>query len=265
MAQNNVLIVQEGTVASVPEASFDGGMITFTFQKEAQVIYEVGLMNIEEGNASISVTYNGNQVRDIAVTGSGRNSVQKVPINLERVSSLKVTLTGPGAVTSIYGCYEPGPESPTQAPSFEGSPLPTSPPAPSTGAPPTGGAPTVGPPTAGPAPTPGGGTPPGPTGPPVEGCVEATVTFDTAGNGNELPGGLYVVDEWEDAYGFTLSAMDGSSNVFPRLFDTSDFGQGTSTNFALGSPNNRCSPPGPGRGLFGQVRYETLWQCMFQG
>jgi len=255
-ALDNVLIVQETTVETVPEASFEGGMITFEFSpdNEAQLIYEVGLINIEEGGATISVVYDGGQTKDISVTGLGRNAVQTVPVNLENVSTLKITLTGPGAVTSIYGCFKPGTRppttdsrAPTPAPSLEeGTPLPTEEPA----TPPSQGPPSPTP--QGPAPTPQG---PAPT--PIDGCVETSVTFDTLADGTELPGGLYVYDEWLESYGITLSAMGGSGDR-PRLFNTSDFGDGTSTNYALGSPNNRCNPPGLGRGLFGQVSCERM-------
>jgi hypothetical protein len=228
--QGNVLIVQEKTVETVPEASFDGGMILFSFQEEAQVIYEVVLLNIET-SATINVVYDGGKRKDIDVTGLGRNSVQTVPINLERVSSVLVIQTGPGAVASIRGCFGPGTKPPsvpsTPAPSFEDTAPPT--------AEPVTDAPVVSPPTIGTQPTPVV-TPPTPvtqptpvvtpptqqrpTPPPVDGCVEDTVTFDTYSDGTTIPGGTYVDDEWLATHGFSLGAMGGTGD-FPRILDTS--------------------------------------------
>jgi hypothetical protein len=61
-----------------------------------------------------------------------------------------------------------------------------------------------------------------------------------------LAGGVYVEDEWE-TYGLTLSANGGFGSL-PRLFNTSSVGNDPD----LGSPNEKCTPSGPGKGEGGQ-------------
>lgn len=247
----NVLIVQEKSVETVPEASIEGGMILFSFPEEAERIDFLTLFNVEGSASSVTVVYDGTQRKEFAVTGLGRNAVQKVGINLEKVTSILVVFSGPSAVMNMSGCYAPGtlppsvPTTPapsiedTPAPSIEEIPLPTSKPDPPT----TVGTPTQEPPSGTP-PTPGGGTPtkppigtapptpPGsqptpltPTRPPVDGCFEATVTFDTDSDGTVIPDGTYVNDEWLDTYGFKLGSMGGTGD-FPRILDSSQPGTG---------------------------------------
>ena len=150
--QGNVLIIQEDTV-EYPEASFDGGMIRFDFQREAKAVYSLELMNINGNATYVTVTHSGETVVRISVVGLGRNSIQTVSINLENVSSITVTFTEPGAVTQLNGCFEPS----TRPPSVIAPTLPGTTP---TGAPPTQPVPTplIGTPTQ-PAPTPDSTTP----------------------------------------------------------------------------------------------------------
>ena len=150
--QGNVLIIQEDTV-EYPEASFDGGMIRFDFQKEAKAVYSLELMNINGNATYVTVTHSGETVVRISVVGLGRNSIQTVSINLENVSSITVTFTEPGAVTQLNGCFEPS----TRPPSVIAPTLPGTTP---TGVPPTQPVPTpsIGTPTQ-PAPTPDSTTP----------------------------------------------------------------------------------------------------------
>lgn len=55
--QENVLIIQEKT-AQVPDASFDGGMILFEFEKgEADIISEIEVMNVKGRDSYITVLY----------------------------------------------------------------------------------------------------------------------------------------------------------------------------------------------------------------
>jgi hypothetical protein len=54
--QKNVLIIQEDTVEE-PAASLEGGMMFFDFVQEAEIVYEIGLMNIQGGDSYITVVY----------------------------------------------------------------------------------------------------------------------------------------------------------------------------------------------------------------
>jgi hypothetical protein len=71
-------------------------------------------------------------------------------------------------------------------------------------------------------------------------------------DGEELSGGAYVSKEWWSDYGVSISASGGYRDV-PRLFDTSDIGERPNTDPNLGSPNESCSPSGPGVGDGGKV------------
>jgi len=82
------------------------------------------------------------------------------------------------------------------------------------------------------------------------GCVNVTVDFSKDANDVQLPGGAYVDNEWE-AFGLVLSSSGGLGTT-PRLFDTANPGTTDDPgDFDLGSPNIKCSPPGPGRGGVG--------------
>jgi hypothetical protein len=62
--------------------------------------------------------------------------------------------------------------------------------------------------------------------------------------------GDYVSNEWEE-FGLILSASGGYGDL-PRVFDTSNPGDEESGDPDLGSPNERCIPPGPGIGEGGE-------------
>lgn len=85
----------------------------------------------------------------------------------------------------------------------------------------------------------------------------ATIDFDELPSGEPLQAGRYVRSEWLDAYGLKLSASGGFID-FPRIFDTSDNDPG------LGSPNESCSPPGPGKGEGGAFE-QPGENCIPQG
>jgi hypothetical protein len=70
-------------------------------------------------------------------------------------------------------------------------------------------------------------------------------------NGTAIPGGTYVQDQWLAAYGLLLSACGGFGDA-PRLFNTSDIGDELIGDSDLGSPNQFCSPSGPGVGAGGK-------------
>ena len=268
-----MLIIQEGSV-EFPDASYEGGMLFFDFHENAPAVYEIGLQNIV-GNSTyltvVSTRGDTEVVEKIDVVGLGTNSVQNVLVNIENMSLLKVTLTGPGAVTSILGCFEPGTKppsavtptqpgtTPTEAPPTRTQPAPTQ-----VSTTPTNPAPTKAPTRSAPTPTQPGPTPqtaptqasgptqsPPTTGPPrpstpapttTGGCANAIINFDTLADGTPLSGGRYVKKEWFFPYGLALSASGGFLQ-YPRLFDTSDIGNTDYDDSDLGSPNEKCSPP----------------------
>jgi hypothetical protein len=155
--QGNVLVVQESSVETVPEASFDGGVILFSFEQEAQELIAVELFNIEGNGSSLSVVYEDGKATKFEIIGLGRNSVQRIPVNLKRVSSFFVTLAGPGAVSRVHGCFQPATRPPTPVVTPSATPptpvLPTNAP-PTLGAQPTPITPSNAPPSVPPQPTP---------------------------------------------------------------------------------------------------------------
>jgi glucose/arabinose dehydrogenase len=61
---------------------------------------------------------------------------------------------------------------------------------------------------------------------------------------------MYVDDEWKE-FGLTLSSL-GGYGTRPRLFDTASIGNEDHGDADLGSPNQRCTPSGPGKGEGGE-------------
>jgi hypothetical protein len=81
-------------------------------------------------------------------------------------------------------------------------------------------------------------------------CI-VTIDFSKFPNGTKLQGGAYLDNEWQNDYGLVLSA-DGGLYDKPRLFDTSKPGSNKHGDPDLGSPNERCSSGGPGKGEGGE-------------
>ena len=77
-------------------------------------------------------------------------------------------------------------------------------------------------------------------------CSNVTIDFEAMPDGTPLLGGAYLKDEYFQAYGLVLSASGGFSKK-PCLFNTSDIQDSD-----LGSPNQQCTPPGPGVGKGGE-------------
>jgi len=137
--------------------------------------------------------------------------------------------------------------SPTPSPTKQPTRKPT--PVPPTNVPPTPVPPTATPPT----PVPPTNTPPTnlPIAPPPNTCIEKVVDFSEDSDGNALPPGAYIEDEYA-AFGLTLSASGGLGTL-PRLFDTAN--PGGKDGFGdpdLGAPNERCNGGGPGWGEGGE-------------
>ena len=125
--QGNVLIIQEDDEEE-PNDREGGGMITFEFQPNVEV-FEIGLMDIEGNDSSITVSHlnpsGRERVREVEISGLGDNSVQTVPINRPDVFQLKVNLAGSGAITSLTLCIKDDESVPTQSPSALATANPT--------------------------------------------------------------------------------------------------------------------------------------------
>ena len=66
-----------------------------------------------------------------------------------------------------------------------------------------------------------------------------------------IPRGTYVGNEWLEAYGLKLAASGGLGEL-PRIFDTANPGSNRYGDPDLGSPNEKCTPSGPGTGIGGE-------------
>ena len=86
--------------------------------------------------------------------------------------------------------------------------------------------------------------------------------FSTSGNGTPLSGGDYVSDDWA-LQGLLLSAA-GGLGTSPRIFDTSSVGTEEFGDPDLGTPNEKCSPAGPGVGVGGEPG-KPGENCVFLG
>lgn len=193
----------------------DGGDITFNFVETALFVASMGFLDIDN-RASVTVYHVMNDGMEAETRYNlpqlGDNSYQELEINIDFVTKIVVQFARSGAVTFIDFCPAPT-TSPTTSP--------------------TPAVPTEAPPTA-----------VTPTSPGV--CINYTIAFDTYPNGTTIPPGTYVQNEWFDAYGIILAAAGGFDDR-PRIFDTTNPVKDPD----LGAPNDKCTPPGPGKGLGG--------------
>ena len=106
----NVLIVQEPG-ADCPDDNVDGGMIIFDFEVPAEIVYSMGILDIDYAS-SLTVSHLVDGDMDETVFNLellGDNSYQTVEINIENVKQIKLTLSRSGGVTSLSFCYPPHP------------------------------------------------------------------------------------------------------------------------------------------------------------
>ncbi len=82
---------------------------------------------------------------------------------------------------------------------------------------------------------------------PGKACTPVTIDFNNLSDGTTILSGSYLWNEYKDDFGLVLSATGGYLR-FPRTFNTS---RAEGDNAYLGSPNERCDPSGPGKGLGG--------------
>ena len=107
--QGNVLIIQDNNDNRIrPRDSKTGGVISFSFDSRVKSVNEIGLMSINKNGTTVKVAYvtsTGKKVpKVIDVNERGKNSIQTIPIDRERVFNLDVNLAGQGAVTFISLC-----------------------------------------------------------------------------------------------------------------------------------------------------------------
>ena len=220
--RGNVLIIQEeNSNLSIPDDNVDGGMIVFDFEGGVDYVYEIGLLDTDyAGSLEITSSKLGGTptVTTIPIDILGDNSYQVVSIETVNVLRIKLNLTRSGAVTFISFCYPNTPTIPIATPTS--APIVVLPPALPPAAPPLN-------------------------------CINTTIDFDTPPDGSIIPGGTYVSNEWREAYGISFKATGGLGDI-PRIFNSSDIGNRDYGDPDLGSPNQRCNPPGPGRGEGGE-------------
>lgn len=240
----NVLIVQEANAdVSIPDDSGDGGVIFFDFTTPARYIYDMRFIDIDYAS-SITVYYlteSGDLAEKfINLDLLGDNAVSKATVNTANVKHLKVTFERSGAIsdiTFIPGTSSPAPVNPTLAPT-KPTPAPIAlTPAPVNNAPPAA-APTTG------------------------DCINVNLDFSVSGDGTPLSRGDYVSDNFA-LQGLLLSAA-GGLGTSPRIFDTSNVGDEEFGDFDLGTPNEKCSPAGPGVGVGGEPG-KPGENCVFLG
>jgi hypothetical protein len=108
--QGNVLIIQEANrLPGIPDDNGGGGIISLDFPDTGgKYVSEIGLLDIDEKGTSLVVIYEndkgGTSQKVIPAQNLGNNSFQFVKIDTARVKSIKVMLTGSGAVTGIKFC-----------------------------------------------------------------------------------------------------------------------------------------------------------------
>ena len=101
-ALGNILIVSEDNDASDPDDEAQGGTFTFTFA-EAVTINHLDLLDIdsdESGGSVVTVTTPTGQ-QTFAIPVAGNNSYQRLPIDVEDVTSLEVNFVSSGAITEL--------------------------------------------------------------------------------------------------------------------------------------------------------------------
>lgn len=106
--QGNVLIIQQRS-STIASDNVDGGKIVFVFRYRVK-LESLGFMDIgENSRATVMVdTLDGKHVH--FVNGFGRNSIEDVILNMEKVKRVVISLNGPGAIRYIKYCHDCGEE-----------------------------------------------------------------------------------------------------------------------------------------------------------
>jgi hypothetical protein len=95
-------VIQEANT-SYPRANSSGGKLTFTFDAPVLLI-DIGLIDMEESNSQVVLTYQSGAKETIYYSGLGENSVMRLIINKVKVTKLEVVFTGVAALSEINIC-----------------------------------------------------------------------------------------------------------------------------------------------------------------
>ena len=112
----NVLIMQEPG-SDCPDDNVDGGMIIFDFDEPAEVVYSMGLLDIDYKTTVTVFHMIGEKMEETVfkVPILGDNLKQTLEINIENVKQIKLTATRSTAVIFLSFCYPPPSVSPLTA------------------------------------------------------------------------------------------------------------------------------------------------------
>jgi hypothetical protein len=98
------LVVQESN-KPCPDSNPQGGTLKFTFDTPV-LISDIGLMDVDEAEQRIRITYDDGVSEVFAYPGFGDNAVQRVICNKLNVKILEIILPGTGAVSELNFCPE---------------------------------------------------------------------------------------------------------------------------------------------------------------
>jgi hypothetical protein len=104
LCSTDVLIVQESD-KSCPDSNPQGGTLKFVFDTPV-LVSDIGLMDVDEEEQRIRITYDDGVSELFAYSGFGDNAVQRVICNKLNVKELEVIFPGTGAVTELNFCPE---------------------------------------------------------------------------------------------------------------------------------------------------------------
>ena len=99
---SDALVIQEANT-SYPRANSSGGKLTFTFDAPVLLI-DIGLIDMEESNSQVILTYQSGAKETVYYSGLGENSVMRLILNKLKVMKLEVVFTGVAAISEINIC-----------------------------------------------------------------------------------------------------------------------------------------------------------------
>ncbi|MEO1616479.1 MAG: SdrD B-like domain-containing protein [Planctomycetota bacterium] len=108
VALGNILIISEDGDSSDPDDDAQGGVFTFSFDEPVTVDY-LELLDIdsnESGGSVVTLTTEAGQ-QTIAIPTAGNNSFQRLEVNVNEVTEMRVEFVSSGAITSLkYTSFE---------------------------------------------------------------------------------------------------------------------------------------------------------------
>ena len=110
--QGNILIISEDNDSSDPDDNAGGGTIWFKFDEPAY-IYDIKVVDSEEGGTIRLLDANGALIETITIPNGTDGGIQQVLIDVDGVAQIDLTLNGSGAIDDL--CYVPGEPAPLGA------------------------------------------------------------------------------------------------------------------------------------------------------